>query len=274
MVLVMFSKMLKDRSIPQLCELAVQLGLQGYDLCVRPGYAVNPDNAAAQLPAAVKTFAAAGLSVPMVTGNFDLLAPDHPTAAPILKAMDAAEVRLLKLGYYKLDPAADYWAEVDRIRRLFDGWSSLSRRYGVKVLYHTHSVRCHGLNAGMLMHLLKDTDPACLGAYLDPGHLCIEGEEFAVAAAMTRGRLAAIGLKDSLLTRGERNGHGTKEHAFVLAGEGMVDWTGVFQTLVAEGFAGPLTVHCEFEVPPDRFLASVQADIDFFKRVRAETARG
>ena len=268
MQLIMFSKMLRDRSVPQLAALAHELGLEGWDLCVRPDYPVHPDNAATALPEAVRTFAEAGLSVPMVTGNFDLLEPTHPTAAPILAAMDKADVRRIKLGYYMIDPEADYWAEVDRIRRLFDGWAELSRRYGVQILYHTHSVRCHGLNASMLMHLLKDFDPACLGAYIDPGHLCIEGEEFAVAAAVTRTHLAAIGLKDALLTRGERDGHGTKKHAFVLAGEGMVDWTSVFDVLVREGFDGPLTLHCEFEVPEARFLPAVKQDADFFRAAR------
>ncbi|MCK5806238.1 MAG: xylose isomerase, partial [Lentisphaeria bacterium] len=70
---IMFSKMLKDRTVEQLADLAEGWGLGGYDLCVRPDYAVNPDNASEALPPAVKLFRERGLDIPMVTANFDLL---------------------------------------------------------------------------------------------------------------------------------------------------------------------------------------------------------
>ena len=55
MKLILFSKMLKDRTIDELADLAVDLGIDGYDLAVRPGYAVNPDNVGQALPAAAAT---------------------------------------------------------------------------------------------------------------------------------------------------------------------------------------------------------------------------
>ena len=85
---------------------------------------------------------------------------------------------------------------------------------------------------------------------------------------MARTHLAAIGLKDAILARGDRDGHGTKEHSFVLAGEGMVDWTAVFSTLASEGFDGPLSVHSEFEVPEEEFLPAVKRDVGFFRAAR------
>ena len=45
MKLVFFSKTFKDKSIPDLVDAAREFGFEGYDLCVRPGYAVNPENA-------------------------------------------------------------------------------------------------------------------------------------------------------------------------------------------------------------------------------------
>ena len=129
MAIVMFTKSVKDHTVPQLIDLAHELGLEGYDLCVRPEYPINPDNAATVLVGAVRALGGAGLAVPMVTGNFDLLLPDDETAEPILGAMDAANVRLLKLGYFKFDPLSqDYWSEVDRIRTAFDGWSRLAEK--------------------------------------------------------------------------------------------------------------------------------------------------
>jgi sugar phosphate isomerase/epimerase len=239
-----------------------------FDLCVRPGYAVNPDNASEQLPQAVKQMEHAGLTIPMVTGNFDLLLPDHPTAEPILAAMDRAGVRLIKLGYFHFDPGTqDYWQEVDRIRSALDGWQTLARRYRVKICYHTHSHRCMGLNAAALAHLIQGFDPQHIGAYLDPGHMRAEGEEFRVGVAMVRPYLSIIGLKDFLLTRVEANGHGRAEAQVVPAGKGMVDWTAVFDTLYQSDFIGPLSVHCEYEVAgPQHFFDLLKAEVRFFKQ--------
>jgi hypothetical protein len=63
----------------------------------------------------------------MVTGPFDLLRPDHPAAQPIMAAMDAADVRLLKLGYFAFDPVREnYWEAVERTRAALAGWSELA----------------------------------------------------------------------------------------------------------------------------------------------------
>ena len=49
--------------------------MEGADLCVRPGYPVNPDNSEKQLPAAAKRFADEGLSIPLVTTPTSFLDP-------------------------------------------------------------------------------------------------------------------------------------------------------------------------------------------------------
>ena len=267
MPLIMFSKFFNDRDTKGLIDLAHSLGLDGYDLCVRPEYMVNPDNVSEMLPKVTAQFKSEGLQIPMVTGNFDLLESTHPTAEPILDAMDKSDIRFLKLGYFILDPARDYWEQVDKVRSIFEGWTHLSRRYGVKICYHTHSVRCMGLNCSSLMHLLRGFDPKCLGAYVDTAHLLIEGEEFAVGLAMAKEYLSLIALKDVLLERIQINDHGSVDIKWVCAGEGMVNWTGVAQSISESGFSGPVSIHCEFEVSPDRFEESVHREVAFFKEL-------
>ncbi|HUW30706.1 MAG TPA: sugar phosphate isomerase/epimerase family protein [Planctomycetota bacterium] len=273
MKIIMFSKAFREKTVDELIRLAQSYGMEGFDLCVRPEYPINPDNAASALPDAVKRLNAAELAVPMVTGNFDLLEPSHPTARPILAAMDRAGVRLLKLGYFQFDPRKqDYWQEVDRIRRLLDGWQKLSREHNVKVCYHTHSRRCMGLNCGLLMHLLGGFDPQCIGAYIDPAHMVVEGEEFPVGVAIVLQYLSIIGLKDVLLRRVEVNGHGSVAEQWVPAGEGMVDWTGVFDELARVGFDGPLSVHCEYSDLAEPLESVARRDVAFFKAHRDRVA--
>lgn len=262
---IFFTKLFRKYSVLQLAGLARRFGLDGLDLCVRPGYPVEPANVTETLPQAAADLSQDGLRIPMVTGSLDLILPDDPTAKPILRAMDQAGIRLLKLGYFFWDPfQQDYWTEVDRVRRALDGWQALGRTYGVKVCCHTHSLRCMGMNAASLMHLINGFDPQWIGAFIDPVHFVIEGEEFAVGANVTRQYLAIASIKDVLLTRGEAEGHSIVQYEVVPCGTGMVDFDNMFRALRHFEFKGPLTVHCEFEqAQGEGFLHLAEGDVRF-----------
>jgi sugar phosphate isomerase/epimerase len=271
MQLIVFSKMLKDMSVGELVELAGEFGMEGYDLAVRPGYPVNPENVGTALVEAARLFGENGLSIPMITADTDLLHPGQAGVEDLLGAMARADVRRLKLGYFKFDPAIqDYWREVDRVRESLEGWEKLGRRYGIRICCHTHSNRCMGLNAGMLMHLIRGFDPGCIGAYLDTGHLRVEGEEFAVAAAMVKDYLSMVAVKDMLLERVEKSGHGAVKRTVVEAGRGMVDWSAVFAELARLGFDGPVSVHCEFDIEAGERLPAIRREVTFFRNMREQ----
>ena len=72
MQFIMFTKHLEGLEIPDIITALQSVGVSGADLCVRPGYPVNPENATEALPAAAKQFADAGLSIPTRhnTGRF------------------------------------------------------------------------------------------------------------------------------------------------------------------------------------------------------------
>jgi sugar phosphate isomerase/epimerase len=269
MKLIAFSKHFKEKQPAELAAIAHQRGLDGWDLCVRPGYPVSPANAAATLVQTKRMFEAEGLDIPMVTGNFDLLAIDNPTARPLLAAMDTAGIRALKLGYWSFDPwKKDYWREVDRIRFALDGWQQLARQHNIRICYHTHSERCMGMDAGMIMHLLRGFDPRYIGAYIDPAHLLVEGEEFAVALAIVGQYLSLIALKDVLITREDKDGHGKAKLNWVGAPAGMVDWTTVLGDLARVAYDGPMSVHCEFVQANDQqFMEKVTKEIAFFRMI-------
>ena len=273
MKLIVFSKMLQEKSVAELIELAQQHGYDGYDLAVRPGHPVNPDNAATALPQAQTQMEQAGLQIGMVTGNFDLLTADHPLAEPLLAAMDSANVRLLKLGYFRFEPQTmDYWEQVDNVRRAFAAWEKLASIYNVKICYHTHSHYCMGLNAAALMHLLRDFDPAYLGAYLDPGHFAVDGEPFDFGLAMARQHLSILSVKDVLIKRVEKNGHGAANALWVAAGEGIVDWTAVFTELRRIEYDGFLSIHCEYDIDDgEDWFDTFVREVAFFRKMREKS---
>ena len=270
MKLIVFSKMLQEKSITELIELAQKHGYDGYDLAVRPGHPVNPDNAAEALPEAQAQMEQAGLQIGMVTGNFDLLTADHPLAEPLLAAMDSADVRLLKLGYFRFEPQTmDYWEQVDSVRRAFAAWEKLASIYNVKICYHTHSHYCMGLNAAALMHLLRDFNPAYLGAYLDPGHFAVDGEPFDFGLAMAREHLSILSVKDVLIQRVAKNGHGAAKALWVPAGEGIVDWTAIFTELRRIEYDSFLSIHCEYDVDEgEDWFETFVREVAFFRKMR------
>ena len=54
------------------------------------------------------------------------------------------------------------------------------------------------------------------------------------------------------------------------AGAGLVDWSAVRTTLQRLAFAGPLSIHCEYETceyedPPGGHLAAMQREVAFFR---------
>jgi len=270
--LIVFSKLLRDRSIPGLIDLAHSHGFDGYDLCVRPGHPVNPEDAARTLPAAVRQMAAAELTVPLVTGPTSLTDPRQPGAEEILAALAAAGVPRLKLGYFRFDPARPYWKQVDDARRALESWEILGRIYGVQLCYHTHSGNLLGLNGAAIMHLLRDRDPAHIGAYLDPGHFAVNGEPFALGLAMTAKYMSVLSLKDVRVERMQSNGHGAGKVCWVPAGEGMVNWTEVFGELKRMDFDGPASIHCEYAVHDDEWMKTFTREIAFFRRWNTDAA--
>jgi len=257
MRVVLFSKGLQGLDVPGLIARGHALGVEGYDLCVRPGYAVGPESLGS-LPAAVAALRAEGLEVPLITAPTDLVSPADPRAAAYLQAMAAAGVGLIKIGYFRFDPAREYWAEVERIRGEMRGWEGLAATLGVTVLYHTHSGDM-GQNAAALAHLIHGFDPRYVAGYLDPGHLVLCGEPFAFAAAVTGEQLRAVGLKDA----------DYRARRFVPAGAGDADWAGVFDTLAARGFQGPLSVHAEYHATGEsEYAALLPKEIAYFLRQR------
>jgi sugar phosphate isomerase/epimerase len=266
MQLLMFTKLMPQRSMVELARLGRQWQLDGFDLCVRQGHPVSPDRPEELLNAA-GILRDHGLEIGMVTGEGALLRPEQPGAEALLAAMDAANVRLLKLGYFPFHPdTMNYADELARARAAILSWGPLARRYRVKVCYHTHSNKNLGLNGAAMAHLLQGLDPQLFGAYIDPAHLRVEGEDFAMAAAMLKPWLSIVSAKDMTLVREECNGHGKATRHLTPAGQGMVNWTQVFDVLRQHQFTGPVTVHCEYAVPQEQFDDFARQEAAFFRR--------
>jgi len=267
---IFFSKMLQDQSVEQLIGSLQGLGADGVDFTVRPGYPVHPDNVAEALVPAATAIRAAGLSIPMVTAPGDFTNPELPYAEPLFRACDAADIRLVKLGYWPFT-GSGYWDAVERMKADVAGFARLGARYGVKPCLHTHSGNCLALNASALMHVLQDFSPEQVGAYLDPGHLALCGEPLPMAFDMTAPWLAIVAIKDALKVKRE---DGTVRSLFLPLGEGVVDWKQMLEWLIAHDYAGPLSFHSEFPADStESLLEQTKKDL-LFLRALEQKIRG
>ena len=247
MQLVRFTKFWEDLSVRQLGERARELGYDGLDLAVRDGHALNIDNVTDELPGAVRAWRELGVDCSMISSSTDLIDPDAADAVTLFEAAAAAGVPRIKMGYFKFTPGDSFEELWSLARRRLDGFERLSRRTGVQTMYHTHSGQCLGSNCAGMRHLLQDNDPRQVGAYVDLGHLAINGEDVQIGLAMLRDRLSAIGGKDARHFPDERPDRRARfADGFVLLGQGAAEWPEAIALLKAWGFSGPITIHTEY----------------------------
>src|SRR3954452_7703350 len=97
---VYFTKLLQSLDLAGLIAFFKEVGLDGADLAVRPGYPVNPDNALAELPRAAKVFRDEGLVIGLVTAPTTLNDPESPVARTLFDACGTAGVPAIKVGYF------------------------------------------------------------------------------------------------------------------------------------------------------------------------------
>ena len=99
MKFVYFTKLLKGQDLDGLVGFCKDTGLDGFDLAVRPGYPVHPDNVAAELPKAARQFKDAGLIIGAnVVATNNLVASTSANKGAYKNAMRAYRDRLQNAG--------------------------------------------------------------------------------------------------------------------------------------------------------------------------------
>jgi sugar phosphate isomerase/epimerase len=254
---IMFTKHLEGSDLAQIMDGLKRAGVQGADLCVRPGYPVTPENAPTELPAAAKMFADQGLSIPLITTPGDFVSPDMDYAESLFAACAEAGVKFVKLGYWHMEEDG-YWATLSRCRQRLEGFAKLAEKTGVKPVVHNHSGATMGLNSCAMMHLMEGFDPNLVGVFADVGHLSMVGEPYPMAFSIVRGYLAAVAFKD---LKRKKNPDGNWGIEVLPMGLGVGNFPQVMQILKDMAFEGPISFHCEYGYMPAESVVH-QANID------------
>jgi L-ribulose-5-phosphate 3-epimerase len=256
--LCFFSKHLPDLGWRDLGKAVKDAGYDGVDLTVRPTGHVLPEKAADDLPRALDAIRAGGVSVPMITT--DLTSAAAPGAMPLLLAAAKHGVRCFKTGYWRYTASRDVRTQVAAAGDAVAGLAALARECGIEMGFHNH--------AGYIGAALWDIAPAIdrldakwAGYYFDPRHAVAEGGGGAWKAAthLVLPRLKMVALKDFFW---EKTAKGWQIRNCPL-GEGMVDWTWFGSALRDARFAGPISLHFEYEIagatPQERTRRTIDA---------------
>jgi sugar phosphate isomerase/epimerase len=238
---VYFTKMLQKLDLKGLVSFCKETGVEGFDLAVRPGYPVNPDNCARAMPEAAKLFSDAGLIIGLVSAATNLIDPASRPARALFDACGKVGVAAIKIGYFPYKPPFE--DRLKEARAALAGFAKLAQSSKVKACYHTHSGLNLGNNAASLRMLLADFDPHHVGAFFDTGHTAVNGGPAAMELDLIRNWLALVAIKDMAWTKGPSGW--TSRVAPV--GDGIVRWAEVGKGLKDCKFSGTVSLHGEYE---------------------------
>jgi L-ribulose-5-phosphate 3-epimerase len=261
-ILCIFSKHLPKLNYTELGTVSRDMGFGGVDLTVRAAGHVLPERAAQDLPRALDSIRAAGVSVPMITTG--LTAPEDPAAVPTLSTAGRLGVPLFKIGYWH------YKGDIDQslasAKRATRGLVAIGREHNIAAGLHNHSGNYVGTAVWDIREILTGMDPAWAGYYFDPCHATAEGGvyEWQLAAQIALRNLKMVAIKDFYWAK--KDGKWTM--TMCPLGEGMVDWKKFFGMLAAVRFTGPITLHLEYDASDER--AAIARDLEFMKRQVAQ----
>ena len=254
-----FSKHLQFLDYPALAKTGNALGLEGLDLTVRKGGHVLPENVGADLPVAVKNIQDVGLSVPMITTG--LKTGSDPTARPILEAASKLGIKYVRVGGHRYRESGNPAEDLAAIQADLTSLAAVAAEFGMTAGYHNHSGM--GNFAGPLWDLLevvKAINSPGLGSNFDVGHATAEGAggTWDVTARMLAPHVRMMAVKDFVWK--------DSKIEWLPLGEGVVNTVEFFKIMKTAGFAGPISIHFEYDVENnDVLLAHMRTAVELTK---------
>jgi len=224
--------------LPELARHVASLGFSGVELPVRPGFQVEPDRVAQDLPVACRILADHGLRIASVAG------PTHPAAIATYGDCGIPVVRIC----VSIERDEPYLAAEERLRRDFDAMLPALERHGVTLGIQNHCGRSVA-NAMGLLHLIEAYDPRRVGAVLDAGHNGLMGEEPELAVDIVWDRLCMVNLKSALWqrTNGPEAPVAEWRPYWTTGRHGLSAWPRYAAALRARGYDGVICLTAEYD---------------------------
>lgn len=242
--LCVFSKQLQWLDYDGMAEAAAELGFDGIDLTVRPGGHVEPADVARDLPRAVKAVQARKIEVPLIATA--VVDPDDPVSRTVLETAADQGIRYYRTGYFYFTARESLDATLERARESFARLARFNEQLGLVGDYQNHAGEGYlGASLWDLWYVLKDLDPRWLGCQFDLRHAVVEGgEAWPIDFRRIKDRVHTLVAKDF---RWRIDGQRAVADNCPL-GEGVTPFGRFFTSELPAEFAGPITIHLEYEL--------------------------
>ncbi len=276
MQFAMFSKHLDmlGLSMDEVARDMKSIGLDGVDLTVRPGGRIEPQDVESKLPEACAQFAQHGLEVSLLTTAIDSI--HSPNAEAIFDAAAECGIPAIKLGYWTLRNPREFWSVFDYARVQLAGIAEMAGTYGVSANVHIHSGPYLSAMAPVVYMLLDEIcAPSTVGAYMDTGHMLIEGgyDGWRQGMVMLAPYLNLVALKGYSWAAVEEDGETKVARKMLGFSEAMQDWKQIFTMLRDFGYDGTVSLHSEYgELDREQLVAQTRSDLQVIKETLAEIA--
>lgn len=228
--------------LPELGRFVRQLGFDGIELPVRPGYQVEPERVAEDLPKAARLLGDAGVKIGSVAG---------PADEPTISACADAGVPVIRImvpiardrGYLEQEAAA---------LRQFAALAPILDRYGVTVGVQNHCDRFVNHAMG-LRRLVERFDRRQFGVVLDLAHCALNGEPIDMAIDIAWSHLCMVNLKNAYWRRinGPEAEVAEYRHFWTSGRQGLCSWPAVATELRRRGYTGTICLTAEYSAQDD-----------------------
>lgn len=242
-----FTKPWRTITLRELAKKVQQLGFDGIELPVRPGFQVEPEHAERDLPAASAIMADFGLKILSVAGSTDerTIAACAAAGVPLLRTM----IAIAPEGYL---------ASVANTQHLFDTLLPALERHQVILGVQNHCSR-YVQNAMGLRHLLEPYNPKYIAAAWDAAHNALHGEEPELALDIIWQHLALVNLKNAFWqrTNGPEAEVAIWQPYWTSGPHGLASWPRVAAELKRRAYRGVVCLTAEYsdDSSTDRLIA-------------------
>lgn len=265
--ITVFTKPWQNLEIGALADLIAELGFDGIELPVRPGFQVEPDTIETTLPEAVRSFKERGLAIHSVAGDLDEQTATAlvGSGVPILRTM------------LKIESGKSYRENVESFRDTCQEIGAVLEGTGTTIGLQNHCDEFVTSAIGVI-HAIDPLPEEQVTAVLDLGHTGLDGEMEDIAIDIAWPRLSLINLKNAIRFPEGKDKFGATiwKRTWVPGREGYTSWSTVIEELAKRNYQKPICLTCEYKDEGGRGLSGndvippLKEDLAFLKELIAE----
>ncbi len=262
----LFTKPWPDLPLPQLGEMVADMGFDGIELPVRPGFQLTPEQVAG-LPGAARTLAELGVRLFSIAGPTDQATIAACAEAGIAVGDQPPIIRTMA----RIPDGVPYLEAEAALRREYEALLPLLERYGVRVGIQNHCGR-YVSHAMGLRRLVEGLDPRYIGIVWDAAHNALQGESADLALDIVWSHLYMVNLKNAFWrqTNGPEAEWAEWSRYWTDGRHGLASWPNVIGELKRRAYTGVLCLTAEY-TEQAQVNRLIRADLAFAKELCNES---